>query len=170
MSADEQVLLECQFCQGPITHRDPTKICNTCRTVIHADCWEAFEKACPTSHCGAREGWSDGRGTKKVTALPSEIEEKGKKCKRCRGAIREADATKLCNHCGEVLHTFCWQAAQRLCPTASCGAKAGWSDGKGAAKIGVKLPEQKGVQPTISSSLGRFFRQLLAGSGETNPK
>lgn len=167
--SDEEQVFECQWCQYPIRLRDRTKICISCETAIHADCWEAYDKDCPLSHCGAREGWSDGISKQKVTSTP-DSDDKGKKCKRCKGAIRETDATKICNHCAEVLHTFCWQAGQRLCPTAGCGAKQGWSDGKGAVKVGVKLPDAKSGNATISSSLGRLFRNLLSGSEEAKPK
>lgn len=165
------VLLECQWCQYGIRARDRTKICNLCATAIHADCWEAYDKDCPTSHCGAREGWSDGLGNSKATVPLDEDEAKGKKCKRCKGAIRETDVTKICNHCGEVLHTFCWQAGQRLCPTGGCGARDGWVDGKGNVKAGVKLPDRPGSpSATISGKLTGFFRQLLAGGEEAKPK
>ena len=164
MAADAKSLLECQWCQGMITGRDLTKICKTCDTAIHADCWESFDKDCPTSHCGARDGWIDGRGTRKEAAPVPEAEMKGKKCRYCKGDIRATDPTKICNNCSEVLHTFCWQAGRQLCPTPGCAAKSGWSEGRGPQKL-VKLPEKKEMPATISSSLGRFLRQLLPGRG-----
>ena len=146
--------IECQFCQSLIASKDATKICKNCSTVIHRDCWEAFEQACPTSHCGAREGWTDGYGIKE--GIAPELQEQPKdKCRVCKAQIRPVDNTMICNACDTATHFQCWQMRQKVCPKPKCGGKAGFTEGKGVDKQGAA--EEPGV-------LGKFFQKFFGGN------